>query len=84
MFRIVAATNKNLKQEVESKNFREDLYYRLNVISIRLPALRERKEDIPILVQSILNQLLNGKESPVVTPQAMLLLANYSYPGNCS
>jgi len=80
--RIVAATNKNLKREVELGNFREDLFYRLNVISIKLPPLRSRKEDIPLLAKSILNRLItNGKEA-VIPPSTMQLLSDYNYPGN--
>ncbi len=86
--RIVAATNRNLRREIESGNFREDLYYRLNVISISLPPLKERKEDIPLLVNAILQRLLkqssNGEETPtaVIPPQTMQFLVSYSYPGN--
>lgn len=80
--RIIAATNRNLKKEIEAGNFREDLYYRLNVIQIKLPALRERREDIPVLVNSILKGLCRSGTLPVLPPAAMQLLMNYSYPGN--
>jgi two-component system, NtrC family, response regulator PilR len=80
--RIIAATNRNLRKEVESGNFREDLFYRLNVINISLPALRQRKDDIPLLVNSILKGLVDRDVTPVVSPQAMSLLMNYDYPGN--
>lgn len=80
--RIVAATNKNLKREVEVGKFREDLYYRLNVIHVVLPPLRERREDIPLLVNSILKDLVRGGKTPLVPPQTMQLLVNYPYPGN--
>jgi len=88
--RIVAATNRNLRREIEAGNFREDLYYRLNVISISLPPLKERREDIPLLVNAILQRLLKssdalgGEQGPsaVVPPQTMQYLVNYSYPGN--
>lgn len=80
--RIIAATNRNLKREVEAGNFREDLYYRLNVINIRIPALRSRKEDIPILVKSILGKLLPPEKEAVIAPGTMELLMNYDYPGN--
>ncbi|MCB0311368.1 MAG: sigma-54-dependent Fis family transcriptional regulator, partial [Bdellovibrionales bacterium] len=80
--RIVAATNRNLKREVERGRFREDLYYRLNVINLMLPPLRERKDDIPLLVNSILKQLCHEKSYPVVSPAAMQLLLEYDYPGN--
>lgn len=80
--RVIAATNRNLKREIEAGNFREDLYYRLNVINIQLPALRERKEDIPLLVNSILRGLVKSGVTPVVPPATMQLLLNYRYPGN--
>jgi len=79
--RILAATNQNLKNNIESGAFREDLYYRLNVINITLPSLRERKEDIPLLVNTILTRL-SGGNPPVVTPYTMQLLLAYNYPGN--
>ena len=80
--RIVAATNKNLKEEIKIGKFREDLFYRLNVISVRLPALRDRREDIPLLVNSILRTLCKGEDLPSVSPKAMRLLLKYNYPGN--
>ncbi len=80
--RVIAATNRNLKREVEAKNFREDLFYRLNVINVQLPPLRERKEDIPVLVNSILRGLVKSGRTPVVPPATMQLLLNYRYPGN--
>lgn len=80
--RIIAASNKNLKREVENGTFREDLFYRLNVINIVLPPLRERREDIPLLVNSILKNLIGDGRTPVVPPATMQLLMNYSYPGN--
>jgi len=80
--RIIAATNKNLKKSVEEKKFREDLYYRLNVINITLPALRERKSDIPLLIQAFLNNSTKGAEVPVITPAAIKTLMDYNYPGN--
>jgi two-component system response regulator PilR (NtrC family) len=80
--RIVAATNRNLKREVEAGRFREDLYYRLNVITISLPPLRDRKDDLPILMKAILNRLAGAGSLPVVSPQAMQLLLTYQYPGN--
>ncbi|NMC62590.1 MAG: sigma 54-interacting transcriptional regulator [SAR324 cluster bacterium] len=80
--RIIAATNKNLKKEVEEGRFREDLFYRLNVINIVLPPLRERREDIPQLTNSILKNLIGEGKTPVVPPATMSLLMNYSYPGN--
>lgn len=82
--RLIAATNKDLEGEVERGNFREDLYYRLNVIPIHLPPLRERREDIPLLVEHFLkiySQKLN-KAAPVISPSAMTLLMDYHWPGN--
>jgi two-component system response regulator PilR (NtrC family) len=80
--RVVSATNKNLKEEVVKGNFREDLFYRLNVISIALPALRDRKDDLPLLIQSLLRKLKPKDDIPLITPQAMELLLNYDYKGN--
>jgi DNA-binding NtrC family response regulator len=80
--RIIAATNRTLKKEVELGNFREDLFYRLNVISIRIPSLRARKEDIPLLVRSILRKLLPPEKEAVIAPGTMDLLMSYDYPGN--
>jgi PAS domain S-box-containing protein len=81
--RIIAATNQDLSKMVEEKRFREDLYYRLNVVSIHIPALRERKEDIPPLVYHFLN-LFNEKYMKSSTLDGMVLeyLQNYSWPGN--
>lgn len=80
-FRVIAATNKDLKKEVEKGRFREDLYYRLNVLNIEIPPLRDRKEDIPILVNHFLAQRKNI--SPVkVSPQALDALKQYHWPGN--
>lgn len=80
--RIIAATNRNLKDETVKGTFREDLYYRLNVIGIALPPLRDRKEDIPVLVKTILTNLTNGERRVMVAPAAMNLLLSYDYPGN--
>ena len=82
--RIVVATNRDLKKAIEEKRFREDLYYRLNVISICSPPLRERKEDIPLLVKRFIRKYaveLN-KEEPRVSAPAMRLLMDYPWPGN--
>ena len=77
--RFIAATNKNLLEMVKQGTFREDLYYRLNVFSVHLPPLRERKEVIPVLVQHFLEQMAN----PVtLSPQSLQLLTAYSWPGN--
>jgi two-component system, NtrC family, response regulator AtoC len=83
--RLVAATNRDLEREVEEKRFRKDLFYRLNVICIKLPSLCERKEDIPVLVREILEKLkkdLNLDYVPSLDPSAMNALCNYSWPGN--
>lgn len=82
--RIVAATNRDLVSEVQAGRFREDLYYRLKVIELRLPPLRERVEDIPLLFEwylSRLNRKLNRKITGI-SPAAMKLLCNYQWPGN--
>ena len=82
--RIIAATNKNLEEEVEKGNFRKDLYYRLNVVPIFVPPLRERKEDIPILIQYFLKKY-NGqlnKRIKIFEPEIMDLIMNYKWPGN--
>ena len=83
--RIIAATNRDLKQEVANGKFREDLFYRVNVFTITVPALRDRKEDIPVLVGQRLERLCRrtGKTRlPVVDPAAMRALADYHWPGN--
>jgi two-component system response regulator PilR (NtrC family) len=80
--RIIAATNRDLKQEVQKGQFREDLFYRLNVITMKIPPLRERKEDIPLLTQSILKRLSHGSQIPLVPPQTLQILMSHSYPGN--
>ncbi len=82
--RIIAATNKNLKEMMDSGAFREDLYYRLNVINIKLPTLRERKDDIPLLVSHFLQKYCqeNNKSLCQITPEAMAYLWNYHWPGN--
>lgn len=82
--RIVAATNRNLKEMVEQGTFREDLYYRLNVINIRVPPLRERKEDIPLLTEFFLQKAseANGGGKRVLTKRALEKLYDYAWPGN--
>jgi DNA-binding NtrC family response regulator len=81
--RIIAATNKDLAQEVRTGRFREDLYYRLNVVSVALPALRERKEDIPLLIEHFLQHFrVAGQQTKTVSPEAMSSLASYPWPGN--
>lgn len=82
--RIVAATNKNLKEAVENGEFREDLYYRLNVVSIEMPPLRERREDIPFLVDHFLATYSadNNKKFDGFSPAAMDFMTGYEWPGN--
>jgi len=80
--RIVAATNKNLKKEITSGGFREDLFYRLNVININLPPLRDRREDIPMLLNATLKRLVATDATPVIPPVTMQMLMAYNYPGN--
>lgn len=82
--RIIVATNKDLDEATKGGTFRKDLFYRLNVIRIHLPPLRERKEDIHVLVNYFVNKYSNKleKKLPEITADAMLLLMNYSWPGN--
>ena len=82
--RIIAATNKNLEEMIAKGEFREDLYYRLNVITIELPPLRERKEDIPILIEHFLDKfrLESGKKIERINEEAVRVLISYSWPGN--
>lgn len=82
--RIITATNKDLKEEVKKGNFREDLLYRLNVIPILVPPLRERKEDIPALVEHFLESFAAeyGKKQKKIAPDALKMLEAYDWPGN--
>ena len=82
--RLLAATNKNLQQEIVKGTFREDLYYRLNVLELRVPPLRDRKEDIPELCTYLLNQAAEelGKPPAVLSPEAMKALLDRDWPGN--
>ena len=82
--RIVAATNRDLEAMVADGSFREDLFYRLNVVTIKLPALRERKEDIPLLVKHFMDQVCkdNMRDNLNIAPEAISALERYSYPGN--
>lgn len=82
--RIVAATNKDLEQEIKENRFREDLFYRINVFHIEAPPLRERKEDIPLLIKHFIdkyNRILNKRISDI-TSEGLSLLLDYSFPGN--
>ncbi len=80
--RIISATNKDLRSEVAVRRFREDLLYRLNVITLYLPPLRERKEDISMLVDFFLKKRLRSKEAVRIDPKALDLLTKYDWPGN--
>ena len=82
--RVVATTNRHMLECVESGKFREDLYFRLNVIPLSLPALRERKDDIPLLVEHFLTKhaQLNGRERPQIVQDALDVLTNYNWRGN--
>ncbi len=82
--RLLAATNKNLKKSIEESTFREDLYYRLNVIPIHLPSLRQKRDDIPLLVNHFLNKYIEKAKKKVtsISPEAMKILTGYDWPGN--
>ncbi len=82
--RVVAATNKNLLEEIKKGNFREDLYYRLNVVHIEVPPLRERKEDIPLLIADFIKTCAkeNGKNIEGIDNKTRSILYNYDWPGN--
>jgi len=82
--RVVAATNKNLEEEIERGNFREDLFYRLNVIPFYVPPLRDRREDIPLLAEFFLHEFTTayGRKAKELTPEAYRLLEEYYWPGN--
>jgi two-component system nitrogen regulation response regulator NtrX len=82
--RVIASTNKDLEREIETGNFREDLYYRLNVIPFQIPPLRERREDIPLLMNHFLEDFARryGRKPPILTRKAQEVLENYSWPGN--
>ena len=82
--RVIAATNKNLAEEVQQGRFREDLYYRLNVIEIRLPPLRERREDIPLLAEHFVQRIASelGKDIAGISGAALKLLMAHDWPGN--
>ncbi len=82
--RVIAATNRNLNAMVESGDFRRDLFYRINVVTLELPPLRERREDIPLLISHFIEKFdrLRGKEVAGVSPRVMDLLMRHDYPGN--
>ena len=82
--RIISATNKDLEEAVKEKRFREDLFYRLNVIQVKMPPLRDRKEDIPILAAHFLKKYSEELSKTIlkISPEALNMLINYEYPGN--
>ena len=82
--RVIAASNKHLREEMEKGRFREDLFYRLNVVTLHVPPLRERKEDVPMLAQHFLTSFAQKNSKPIkgFTPQAMEKLLKYAWPGN--
>jgi DNA-binding NtrC family response regulator len=80
--RILSATHRDLKEHIAARSFREDLYYRLNVISIYLPALRDRRDDIPMLVEHFLRQYAGRGPVKQIDPEAMIILSQYEWPGN--
>src|SRR6266481_6229517 len=82
--RVIAATNKDLEKAIAAGEFREDLFYRLSVIPIHVPSLRERREDIPLLARHFLEQFRKSMEKPIqgISPEAMGLLESYEWPGN--
>jgi Response regulator containing CheY-like receiver, AAA-type ATPase, and DNA-binding domains len=82
--RIISATNQNLEEKVKKGEFREDLYFRLNVIPVHMPPLRERKEDIPLLTKHFIEKYAKefGKEIRTISSYSMELLMNYGFPGN--
>lgn len=82
--RIIAATNKDLQREVSKGNFREDLFFRLNVIPLSVPPLRDRKEDIPLLIEYFVRTISEeyGQRPKRITPEAISILQNYDWPGN--
>jgi transcriptional regulator with PAS, ATPase and Fis domain len=82
--RIIAATNQGLEEMVGAKRFREDLFYRLNVIRLELPPLRQRRADIPLLIDNILRRLSSARKAQAnrISEEAMEILLNYDYPGN--
>jgi DNA-binding NtrC family response regulator len=81
--RIISATHRNLRERIKEGRFREDLYYRLNVLDIEIPPLRERRGDMPLLLQYFLNKFTQpGKQPPAISPRAWAVLSQYHFPGN--
>jgi DNA-binding NtrC family response regulator len=80
--RIVSATHRNLKERISQGLFREDLYYRLNVLAVEIPPLRERRSDVPLLLEHFLRRFAQGRGVPAVSPRAFAALCEHAYPGN--
>ncbi len=80
--RVISATNKNLHEEVRNGKFREDLLYRLNVVTLHIPLLRDRIEDVPLLTEYFLKKKAKAKEPKIISPEALEVLMNYHWPGN--
>src|SRR5206468_10126108 len=82
--RLISATNRNLDEMVGERQFREDLYFRIKGVTIHLPPLRERREDIPLLIHYFLNQASEKYHKPIegITPEAQQVLMSYGWPGN--
>jgi len=80
--RIIAATHKDLATEAKSGKFREDLYFRLNVITLSLPPLRDRREDIPVLIGHFLDNFCKNRQKKILLPEAMTVMTQYNWPGN--
>jgi len=82
--RVISATHRSLSEQVDAGEFRQDLFYRLNVIELKMPSLREIPEDIPLMVQQVVERLArqNGMPPPAITDEAMLALRRYDFPGN--
>ncbi|HHT9116718.1 MAG: sigma-54-dependent Fis family transcriptional regulator [Planctomycetes bacterium] len=80
--RIIAATHRDLAGEVKNRKFREDLYFRLNVITLPLPPLRERREDIPVLINHFLDNFCKNKRKKTLLPEVMTVMTQYNWPGN--
>jgi len=83
-FRVISATNRDLEKAVHEGHFREDLYFRLNVVTIDIPPLRERKQDIPLLARYFFNKYSQSMTKPIkdISPEAMEVIVNYEWPGN--
>ena len=80
--RIIAATNKDLEKAVERGSFRKDLYYRLNIIPLSIPPLRERRQDIPLLIERFLKQFNSEGQLRAISDEALKCLSQYNWPGN--